>query len=120
MLLKREDCQLRVIPEMKGGKGEFELTHILGHEELLHKGRLFGRGVLKPGCSVGLHSHKEDFEVCYFLKGNGYVREAGSLRQVEPGDCTVTAYGDSHEIINTGTEDLEYMVLVLYQDGCEN
>lgn len=47
MLLKREDCQLRVIPEMKGGKGEFELTHILGHEELLHKGRLFGRGGIK-------------------------------------------------------------------------
>ncbi len=115
MLLRNVDCQVEIIPAMKGGKGDFELKHILGDKELFHTGRLFGKGVLKPGCSVGLHAHKEDFEICYFLKGKGQVRERERLENVGPGDCTITAYGDSHEIINTGEDDLEYIVLVLYQ-----
>jgi len=118
MFRLKEDRNNQVIPNMKGGNGEFRLEHIIsGNEELGMKGRLFAKGTLPPGSSVGMHKHEGDMEICYFLSGTGLVKdEEDGKFQVKAGDVNICFDGKSHEIINNGDEDLVYTVLVLFTE----
>ena len=99
-----------------GGSGRFVVEHLLRPEELGNHGRLFARGTLAPGHSVGYHVHEGDMELCWFLSGRGEVVEAdGCPVPVGPGDCNFVPAGSGHAIRNTGTEDLVYLAVVLYQ-----
>ena len=40
--------------------------------------------------------------------------ENGTKTQVGTGDCNIVDIGQGHEIINTGTEDLVYIALILF------
>lgn len=99
-----------------GGSGEFGVETILTREQLGQAGRLFVRGTLKPGHSVGMHRHSGDTEICYFLSGRGVVREEdGSEYTVYPGDVNITPSGHAHEILNMDeNEDLVYLAIVLF------
>lgn len=99
-----------------GGAGEFGVETILTREQIGQAGRLFVRGTLKPGHSVGMHRHQGDTEICYFLSGKGMVREEdGSEYTVFPGDVNITPSGHAHEIRNFDKEeDLVYLAIVLY------
>lgn len=115
MLRMQQEYETQIIPNMKGGQGSFCLEHILRAEEFCGKGRLFARAVLQPGCSVGMHRHSGDMEVCYFLSGMGIVVQENGLRiEVRPGDANIVMDGESHEIRNEGEEDLIYIALILY------
>ena len=116
MIRHGQDYRVEVIPGMKGGSGKFVLEHVLKQEELCGKGRTFARGTLKPGCTVGEHRHEGDMEVCFFLSGEGAVLQEGRRVPVKAGDCNICGSGEVHAIENTGTENLVYMVLILYTD----
>ena len=118
MIRLQKEFETEVIPHMKGGEGEFVLEHILNLEEFGGRGRLFARAVLHPGCSVGMHRHSGDMEVCYFLSGTGTVIQDNGLRiTVQPGDANIVKDGESHEIRNDGGEDLVYLALILNVSG---
>lgn len=99
-----------------GGVGEFSVETILTRQQLGQAGRLFVRGTLKPGHSVGMHQHNGDMEICYFLSGHGLIREEdGSEYDVYPGDAGITPPGHAHEILNSSkTEDLVYLAIVIF------
>ena len=99
-----------------GGAGEFGVETILTRQQLGQAGRLFVRGTLKPGHSVGMHQHNGDTEICYFLSGKGLVREEdGSEYAVFPGDVNITPSGHAHEIVNpSDSEELVYLAIVLF------
>ncbi|GHS86317.1 cupin [Synergistales bacterium] len=118
MIRKRGSYPVEVIEKMRGGAGEFHIEHILSRPELGSAGRLFSWGTLKSGHSVGMHTHENDMEICCFVSGSGVVAEPdGTRSQVGPGDTNYVPKGASHEIINTGSEDLVYLACVLYPDG---
>lgn len=102
--------------EMRGGKGDVYMYHILPQEEMMGHGRLFARIVLPAGSSIGRHTHEGDTEPYYILRGNGIFTDAdGSRVPVGPGDICTIACGESHAIENTGEEDLEMIALVLFE-----
>lgn len=116
MIRKPSDYRNVDIERMKGGSGVFHVEHILEAAELRDKGRMFARGTLAPGCSVGYHVHPHDMEICFFLSGAGAVRdESGVVTEVAAGDCNVCDVGHGHEIINTGQEDLVYLCVILFE-----
>ena len=97
-----------------GGEGSLHSVPLLTGDEFHGKGRAFAVNTLKPGHSIGVHTHKGDFEVYYFLKGEGLYNDNGVEARVQAGDVTYTWDGQSHGILNDGTEDLEMIALVLY------
>jgi mannose-6-phosphate isomerase-like protein (cupin superfamily) len=99
---------------MKGGEGVFDVRQIVPAALLEGAGRQFAYGQLKPRASVGRHTHENDIEICYFLKGTGTVIDDGVPTEVGAGDCNIVPRHHSHEIVNSGTESLEYIALVLY------
>lgn len=97
-----------------GGKGSLQVTKLLEMDQLQGKGRLFARNLLQPGCSLGWHEHKGDIEAYYIITGEGTVDDNGTMVPVAAGDVVFTANGESHSIENTGTENLEFIALILY------
>ena len=69
---------------------------LLTPDEFRGKGRLLSHSVIFPGSSIGVHTHKGDFETYYILKGEGLVNDNGVVSPVGPGDVIYT--GNKEEI----------------------
>jgi len=98
-----------------GGKGDVKLVHIMEGDEFQKKGRLFALNILKPGCSIGMHTHKGEMEAYYVTKGEGLFEEGGEKKPIKAGDLGYIGVGQSHAIENTGTTDLEFIALILFE-----
>jgi mannose-6-phosphate isomerase-like protein (cupin superfamily) len=97
-----------------GGQGSMQSVPLLTGDEFHGKGRVFSVNTLKPGHSIGVHTHTGDFEVYYILKGEGLYNDNGTEMRVTAGDATYTWDGQSHGLLNDGAEDLEMIALVLF------
>lgn len=109
---KDQQVEFRCI---RGGIGEAEMHKILtGEEELYGKGRMFNHIYLAPGNSIGIHQHDGDNEIYYILKGTGEYNDNGTIMQINAGDTTICNDGETHGLVNNGTETLEAIALILY------
>ena len=100
---------------MGGGLGSVTVQHILEKDALRGHGRLFARNILKPGSSIGFHTHTGDFEIYYVTKGEGIFSDNGRMVPVKAGDVGVIDNHQGHSIENTGTGDMEVIAVVLYE-----
>jgi len=115
MIIKNGAYPVRIVEHMKGGDGQFVIEDILRPDEMHDKGRLFARGTLMPGHSVGYHVHEGDMEICFFLSGRGTVEDDnGEKTLVGPGDVNIVENGHGHMIRNTGEEPLKYLAVILF------
>ena len=114
MLKEASTLKTDVNEKRFGGNGFVKSKPLLATEEFLGKGRLFAHNIIPPGSSLGFHKHEGDFETYYILCGEGTVNDNGVLKPVKAGDLVYTAPGESHGMENTGTEDLEYIALILF------
>ncbi len=119
MYKKSTECGKERIKNMKGGEGEFYLVHLAQSDVLGEAGTMFSVGTLGPGCSVGWHEHTHNAEICYFLHGSGIAVDGNSNGEVRrykitEGDVQICQMGCGHAILNTGKEELVYVVLVFY------
>ena len=114
MIRRKQELVVLKRENVKNGKGIFINELLLNEDEFYHKGRLFARCKLAPGDFVGNHTHEQEMEVCYFLSGKGMVESNGIISEVNVGDVHIVHPGENHSVINKGTEDLEYIALILY------
>lgn len=67
---------------------------------------------LAPGeISCPFHGHAAQWELFYVVSGSGTVRLEGGNHAVGAGDAVMHPPGESHQISNTGTEDLVYFII---------
>lgn len=114
MIKRASEMKVDIHEEFLGGKGTLINTHFLDRENAVNSGRLFVKSVLKPGSSIGYHTHNGDFEVYYILKGKALVCENGEESILEEGDSMLTKNGSSHSIENIDETDLEYIALIMF------
>lgn len=114
MILRGSDMKVSVHNEFLGGKGTLTNTTFLNNEDVCGAGRLFVKGMLTPGSSIGNHTHKGDFENYYILSGKALVNENGEEFVLEAGDSALCRNGQTHSIENIGETNLEYIALILF------
>lgn len=114
MIRRSQDYKVEVVEGLKGGKGYVTVVNFFETEDFLGKGRLYGKSIIKPGNSIGYHTHEGDQEAYFILKGKALYNENGVEMMLEPGDLTICRDGESHSIEAAGEEDLEYIMLILY------
>lgn len=114
MIRKKGNMTVEHIEGLKGGKGYVTVTNFFEQEDFLGKGRLYGTSVIKPGHSIGYHTHEGDQEAYFILKGKALYNDNGEESMLLPGDLAICRDGDSHSIEAAGEEDLEYVMLILY------
>ena len=113
MIKRNADMVREVRSRMRGGEGEVHVTNIFTQEELTGQCRFFALTVFPPGSSIGYHPHEGEEEIYYVLSGQGEVNDNGNVQVVGPGDAILTGGGASHSIVNTGTEPLEILAVIL-------
>jgi len=113
MLKRVEEMKKEIRERMRDGKGSVEILHIFSQDELKGKCRLFAKVTLKPGCSIGTHTHNREEEIYYILSGTATADDNGNVLTLRPGDALLTGNGAYHSIENAGTEDLVLMAVIL-------
>ena len=98
-MIRHYDELTKLDMQHKGGKGHILAAELLNGEDFAGKGRVFNHCVLKPGCSVGR---------------TGLYFDNGELKPVTAGDVMICKDGEEHMLENDGTEDLEFIALILY------
>ena len=66
-----------------------------------------------PGDSIGDHLHTGNNEIYYVLSGSADYNDNGTTVKIEAGDVTVCNDGESHGLVNTGSEPLHLIALIL-------
>lgn len=67
---------------------------------------------VRPGCTVGLHTHGSNREIEYIVSGHGKAICDGKEELLEPGVCHYCPRGSSHTVICEGDEDLVFFAVV--------
>jgi uncharacterized cupin superfamily protein len=97
--------QRRAISQAAGGKKDIG-TWGGGHPFDLEIHRV------PPGkINFPLHEHSAQWEAYYILSGSGKVRSRDGKEAIKAGDYLVFSPGEAHQLINTGSEDLTYLVI---------
>ncbi|MBQ7221328.1 MAG: cupin domain-containing protein [Synergistaceae bacterium] len=72
-----------------------------------------GLMTLKPGDSIGLHTHKDNEDTYIILSGEGLFTDGeGGEYAVAAQSVTIAVPGESHALENTGSEDLVFIDLI--------
>ncbi|MDD4715828.1 MAG: cupin domain-containing protein [Oscillospiraceae bacterium] len=104
MIIRKEDMNLRVRDNIKGGKGTIEDLKILEPEMLSGRCSLCSKFFIDPGDSLGEHTHQKDAELYYVLEGELTVVEDGAAHLLKPGDAAFATGGVSHWVENRSGE----------------
>lgn len=112
MIKNKDEITIRAEKNSDGSDRLFlhDLTEFEGKNP---KVRMFSRAVLLPGQEVKFHVHTGEAESYYILSGKGLYDDNGSILEVEQGTITFTPSGSGHGIKNIGTENLEFIALIV-------
>lgn len=107
MLIEFDKLPEEIKTSFRGGTGAINLR--MNQAE----GFRFMLGRLEPNSSIGLHTHENDCEVCYFLSGQGKMHYQKTTQELRPGTCHFCPPGHSHSMVNDGNEDLVFFAAVI-------
>ncbi len=100
------------LPECHGGQGDLDWTEVLGGRETAGRFvRFIHRDRLPPGVSIGDHRHEDTEEYYYVIDGEGTMTLDGDPVPVAAGDITAVYPGGVHGLKNTGSRDLDIIVV---------
>ncbi len=107
MLFEYDKIPETVIPNFKGGEKEAIAKMYSDGLNRIMLGRL------KPGASIGLHTHETNSEIVYIISGRGIVIIDGETEELYPGICHYCPKGHTHTMINNREdEDLVIFAVV--------
>ena len=95
------------------GVDKMTLNHLADFAGKNPKLRTFARVSLNPGEEVPFHVHTGECEYYYILSGTGVYNDNGTNVEAKPGLVTFTPNGTGHGIRNTGSEQLEFIALIV-------
>ena len=63
---------------------------------------------IPPGCSIGLHQHTTNYEVCYVINGRAFEVTPEGKALLVPGMAAYCPNQDSHSLVNEFDEDFVF------------
>jgi len=70
-----------------------------------------GKTVVDPHTNMDPHTHENEEEIVFVLKGNGEAIVGGSVEKMEPDTAIVFPKGVEHTVHNTGDTALEFVFM---------
>ena len=98
---------------IQNGVGEILKVNKFGPDETANRCKMVAELCLEPGQCTGLHAHTTNVELFYMLEGELVCIEDGEEVILKPGDCTATANGDKHQIINRSDKVAKDLAVVI-------
>ena len=104
------------IEHCMGGEATVLMEKLLdAPAEMLGKGRAYVRHTIRPGVSIGSHTHEHEMETMVVVSGRARHVINGEEQLVEEGDIIGALPGDTHQIECLGDEPLVVIAQVLYE-----
>lgn len=97
----------RRIPGMNGGSGEMSARLYMDEVRKIIPCKIH------PSGSIGLHHHETSDDINYIISGTGKALCDGQEEALSAGVCHICPKGSEHSIINTGSEDLVMLTVVV-------
>ena len=113
MIRKGSQCAVETREHMRGGDGQVVITNLFEKEELMGRSRMLGTLRLEPGCGIGLHTHENEQEYFYIVKGNPVYLDDDKEIQLQEGDVAICEDGRSHGISNRSDETVIVLACIL-------
>lgn len=98
-------------PNMYGGKGEALYRRALPNQVFKSDWAYADHIILPPGASLGKHRHKGVEELHYVIRGAGRLHVDEERAAFVKDDTLFIEYNQAHSIENTGSEDMELLVI---------
>lgn len=112
-MVKREAELTRQFNEhMKGGTGTVEVIRVLDAGEYEGPLKLIAKLVLRPGSSLGYHTHEGEEEIIHVLSGTAAYKDDGTETTLHAGDSCICLSGHGHSIACAGEEPLTVYAVI--------
>jgi len=111
MTMRLDKKLLKPADRHHGGMGTAMYRRALDPSVFLTNWSYVDHLVLPPGASDGLHRHAGVEEVYYVIHGTGEASVGNETASIKKGDAVPLQLNDPHAFRNTGTDDLEFMIL---------
>jgi len=95
----------------RGGKGTVKYRRALPPSVFLSNWSYMDHLIVTPASSEGLHRHPGVGEIYYVLNGSGEATVGGETATIRKGDGVPILPDQPHSIVNSGTADLELMII---------
>ena len=106
MKIDYENIPVKVEKQFKGGEGETVMRAFADD-----MGRMM-KLCLKPGCSIGFHTHEGDCEIVYIISGRARCFYDDTVEALSAGDVHYCPEGHGHSMTNPYEEDLIFFGVV--------
>lgn len=113
MVHHSKDLQRLSRENLRGGQGVVETAIVYKADEMLGKATLFNRLTIKPGSSIGGHTHETDAEIYYVLSGEVVANDDGAEVVMTEGDAMFTGGGGYHALVNRSGADAVILAIVI-------
>lgn len=112
MIIKESEMSVEVRENMREGKGQITIKHLVNKENLKNA-RLLADITIPVGAGIGDHEHNNETEYYIILEGKGIVVDDGTDKEVTVGDVVVTGGGATHSIRNIGDSTLKMIAVII-------
>lgn len=92
------------------GLGQIKMSRIFGALDFKSKCDFVDHSVIPPGTSIGGHTHENNEEVYFIIKGKGLMTVDGEEVEVSAGDLIFNKCYGTHALKNSGDEPIEILV----------
>ena len=113
MVHHSKDLQRLQRENLRGGQGVVETAIVYKADEMLGKATLFNRLTVKPGSTIGGHTHETDAEIYYVLSGEVVANDDGAEVIMGAGDAMFTGGGDYHSAKNVSGKEVKMLAIVI-------
>ena len=104
-----KDLEKVKVDNLRGGVGSVymqklnpTLEHMKGYNII----------TIPKSCSIGVHTHEEDEEIIYVLKGSGTLVIDGINYPFNEGMVSICKHGRNHSVLNSSEEDLVVLAVI--------
>ena len=111
MTMRLDKALLRARENYHGGTGTVKYRRALDPKVFLTNWSYMDHLVITPGASEGMHRHPGLEEIYYVISGDGEAKVNSETAAIHKGDGIPVMLNEAHSFTNTGTQDLELMII---------